>query len=174
MMEIIPKETPRLPEWLNVLFYVLVFLFIASIVSIFILNSSLSSSLEDLSYLEIALAQKKSPENVALEKEVLLYRDKVLEFSNLAEQHLEVSKVFGAIEGFCHPKVWFPSFSLDSKKGQLSLSGKTDDFSTLGQQILILKGEESITGYFLKEAAIDNEGRIDFTLLINLSPEILK
>lgn len=173
-MEIIPKETPRLPEWLNILFYILIFLFVASIVSIFILNSSLSNSLEDLSSLEIIILQKETPENASLEDKILVYRDKIRDFSYLADQHLMTSKVFGIVEGFCHPKVWFSNFGLDSRKGELSLNGKTDDFKNLGQQLLILKDEESITGYTLKEALIDSDGKIDFTLLINLSPETLE
>ena len=173
-MEIIPKESPRLPEWLNILFYILIFLFVTSIVSIFILNNSLSNSLKELSSLEITILQKETPENALLEDKILLYRDKIRDFSYLADQHLITSKVFGIVEGFSHPEVWFSNFELDSRKGELSLNGKTDDFKTLGQQLLILKDEESITGYTLKQALIDNEGKIDFTLLINLSPETLK
>src|SRR4030042_50548 len=173
-MEIIPKEAPRCPEWLNILFYILIFLFVASIVSIFILNNSLSNSLEDLSSLEITILQKDTLDNASLENKILVYRDKIRDFSYLADQHLITSKVFGIVEGFCHPKVWFSNFELDSRKGELSLNGKTDDFKTLGQQLLILKDEESITGYALKEALIDNDGKIDFTLLINLSPETLE
>jgi len=174
MMEIIPKETPRLPEWLNILFYILIFIFVVSIISIFILNSSLSNSLEELSSLETTILQKESPENVSLEDKILLYKDKIRDFSYLVDQHLITSKVFGIVEGFCHPKVWFSNFELNSREGELSLNGKADDFKTLGQQLLILKDEESIISYTLKDALIGNDGKIDFTILINLSPETLK
>lgn len=174
MMEIIPKETPKTPEWLNTLFYVLIFIFIVSIVSIFLLNNSLANSLEDLSLLESSILQKETPESASLEKKITLYKDKVNDFSYLADQHLLTSKIFTIVEGFCHPQIYFTNFELTAREGTLSLNGKTDDFKTLGQQMLILKKEASLTSYALEEVTINKDGGIDFTLSINLSPEILK
>jgi hypothetical protein len=174
MVEIIPKETLRLPDWVNALFYVLIFLFIISIVSIFFLNNSLTKSLNNLSSLENSISEKETPENISLEQKIVLYRDKVGDFSYLIGKHLSDSKIFAVVEGFCHPQVYFSDFDFDSKEGKLSLTGETENFKTLGQQELILKKEPLIIDYTLEGVAMNADGKVDFALSINFSPDILK
>ncbi len=112
MVEIIPKEVPRLPRWLNILFYFSLILLSSSIISYFILYNSLKKSKEELANLTSAITETMTPEKVALEKEILDTKNSIDNFSFLAEQHLKTSKIFETIEQFSHPEVWFSSIDL--------------------------------------------------------------
>ncbi|MFH1714314.1 MAG: hypothetical protein ABH831_01860 [Candidatus Nealsonbacteria bacterium] len=174
MVDIIPKEAPKLPAWLNILFYILFIIFVITIISLFLLNSSLNKSLKSFEELESTLAEGDTEEEINLENDVLASQKRLQDFSFLADQHLSISKAFSVIESFTHPEVQFLDFDLNSRTGSLSLRGETESFKTLGQQMLILKDKELVTGYQLDTASINKDGRIDFSLSITLSPKLLK
>lgn len=174
MVDIIPKEAPKLPVWLNVVFYILFILFVATIVSLFLLNSSLNKSLKSFEELESILAEGDTEEEINLEKDILASQKRLQNFSFLANQHLSISKSFTTIESFTHPEVQFLDFDLNSRTGALSLRGETESFKTLGQQMLILKDKELVTSHQLDTASINKDGKIDFSLSITLSQKLLK
>lgn len=168
MVEIIPKEIPPIPKWLNILFYFALALLIFSIVSYFILGSSLRNAQKNLVDLKNTLAGEETPEKIALEKEVLNYDKKVKDFSQIIVQRSASSKIFAFIEKTCHPKVWFPRFSLDPRSGQATFSGKAQSFESLGQQLLILKDESLVKSLGLEKVSISKEGEINFELSLSL------
>ena len=110
MAEIIPKELPKLPGWLNILFYVLIFLLIVFIISFFVLNNSLNNSLKNLEDLESIVIKDKTPQDIALETEVLSYKEKIQDFKFISEEHKENTKSFTFLEEITHPFVWFSSY----------------------------------------------------------------
>lgn len=173
MAEIIPKELPKLPGWLNILFYILIFLFIVSIASFFILNNSLNNSLKELGDLESIISKDKTPKNLSLEAEVLDYRGKIQDFKFISEGHNNNTKSFTFLEEIVHPFVWFSSYELFTKESKLLLSGETKNFESLGQQLLILAEREELNDFKLSSASINKEGQIDFNLLIYFKPGFL-
>jgi Tfp pilus assembly protein PilN len=164
MAEIIPKKTPKLPKWLNILFYLALALLIFSLASLFILNNSIKKSKNTLQSLRETLTKTKTPERITLEKEILNYEKKIEDFSLLINQHLENSKFFTAFQKTCHPKVWFSQFSLNSREKIATFSGQTQSFESLGQQLLILKNEDWIKDVELKSVSISKKGKINFSL----------
>ncbi len=175
MVEIIPKEVPAVPKWLNILFYFALILLIFSIIGFFILNNSLKNSKAELTDLESSLLKKETAsEKISLEKEILSYQNKIENFSSLTSQHLVSSKFFEIIQKITHPKVWFSTFSLNSREGSVELSGLSRDFESLEQQLLILREEKIIENVDLKNISITKEGGISFNLSLSFNPEILK
>jgi len=172
-MEIIPKETPKVPPWLDVLFYfavgLLIFVFIAS----FIINQSLKSSQKTLEGLESTLTKEVS-EKASLKNEILTHQRKINDFSVLIDNHRKASNIFAFMENQCHPKVWFNNFSLNTKEGTVSLAGEAQDFLSLGQQMLILKDEKMIKSVDLANISMKKEGKITFNLSISFDPLIFK
>jgi len=173
MAEIIPKELPKLPGWLNILFYVLIFLLIVSIASFFILNNSLNNSLKDLEDLESIVIKNKTPKDVSLEAEILSYREKIQDFGFISEGHKENTKSLIFLEEVVHPFVWFSSYELIAKESKLLLSGESKNFESIGQQMLVLGEREELNDFRLTSVAINKDGQIDFNLLIYFKPEFL-
>ena len=172
MVEIIPKEPPKLSKGLNFLFYFAIFLLFFSIIGYFVLNNSLKNAQEKVAVLGLDLIKAMSPEKISLEKEILVSKNKIDNFSYLIEQHLEVSRVFEIIQKNCHPQVRFSKFDLNSEQGKLLVSGQTQSFETLGQQILILREEDLINKVNLETLSMDKEGKISFDLSLSFEPNI--
>lgn len=172
MIEIIPKPAAKLPLWQNILFYISIALLLAVFLSYFIFDHSLKTSLQTLENLEETLARGKTPAEISLEEETFGYQKKIGDFSKLIKGHLFASNFFAFFEKVSHPKVWFSQTDLNPQKGQVALLGEAENFSTLGQQILILKQEPLIKNLDLVSLSIGKRGRVDFTLNLLLDPKI--
>jgi len=123
---------------------------------------------------EATLAEEKTAEEIGLEKELSDYEKKTRDFSILINRHLFFSKTFEFIEKNTHPDIWFSRLDLSPKEGQVSLSGETESFVTLHQQVQIFKTDPLVKGLNLIEIAIGKEGRIDFDLSLTLDPGLFK
>jgi len=169
-IEIIPKEAKKFPLWQNILFYFSLVLLLASLSGFFVLNYFQKKSQATLDDLRKTIEKGFTAEEKTLEKELLSYQKKIEDFSTLFLDYRLTSKLFGFFEKLIHPKVFFTDFSLDPKLNKLSLSGQTENFETLGQQILIFQKEEKIKSLDLKEIGISKEGKIEFSLDISFIP----
>jgi len=174
MVEIIPKETPQLPRWLVILFYLSFVLLIFSIISYFVLNSSFQKAQRSLKDLNGALISQETPEKAALKKEIINYQRKIEDFSQLVVEHSKTSEIFPLIEKNTHPQIWFSQFNLDAGDKTIDLLGQAASFESLGQQILIFKENEFINGVNLENVSISKTGEINFKLSLSLTREILK
>ncbi len=166
MVEIIPKEPAKPSKTLSLLFYLAIFLLFFSVVSYFTLSGFLKKTEEEAAALASALVQT---EEASLEKEILTAKKKIEDFSSLIGRHLSPSEVFEIVEKNCHPKVWFSQFNLSSNEKTLRVSGETDNFETLGQQIFILEEETALAKVRLESFSITSEGRINFELSLALN-----
>ena len=174
MVEIIPKETPPIPKWLNILFYFSLVLLVFSIIGYFVLDSSLRNSQKNLADSRETLAGEETPERITLEKEILSYEKKVKDFFSLIDSRQESSRIFNFLQKTCHPKVWFTQFSLDLKDRGVTFSGKTQSFESLGQQLLIFKDENLVKAVNLEKISISKEGEINFDLFLSFNPQIFR
>lgn len=173
-MEIIPKPAQKLPLWQNILFYFSLALLVAGISSFFLLERSLKSSRSSLKNLEETLTREKTPGEAGLEKEILAWQKKIRNFSQLFSEHLYPSKSFDFIEKISHPEVWVTQLSLDAKEAKIAVSGETESFTTLGQQLLILEKDSQIRDFTLSSLTIGKKGKVDFALSLSIDPGIFK
>ena len=174
MIEIIPKPAPKTPLWQNILFYVSLSLLVISVICYFGLSHFQKKSFQTLKALDQEMAAKQTSEDKALEAEVISYKKKIGDFSVLLSQHQMASKFFGAFEKMVHPRVWFSDFNLDLEKCKVTVSGSTDSFWTLGQQLLIFKRQPLIKEVNLSGVSIGTEGDIRFAFNLLFSPKIFK
>ena len=174
MIEIIPKPAQKLPLWQNILFYFSIAVLIASFLSYFVLDNFIKNSQKILQELGETLAREKTGSQLLLEEEVFNYQKKIADFSQLLQNHLFTSKTLGLLERNSHPKIWFSQYNLDSTKGILALSGEAEDFSVLGQQLLIFKKEPLIKGLDLSNISVGRKGRVEFTLNLSLAPQLFR
>lgn len=174
MVEIIPKETAKLPGWLNNLLFAFLIILLLSILSYFILNISVNRASNALQGLTTTLNDLRSLERSAAEREVLKYNNKIGYFFQLLDNHLETAKIFDLIQKSTHPQTWFTKFNLNATGDKAILSGKTRNFANLGQQILILEKSDWVSKADLQKVSISKEGNVDFELSISIKPGILK
>jgi len=168
VIQIIPKQRERSSFLANTLFYFSLILLLSVAVSYFVLNNFQQKAENDIGLLEAQLAAAEASPEAVLEKEVLNYQKKINDFSSLLSSHRYSSQIFPLIESVTHPKVVFSDFSLELAKGIVTLSGITDSFQTLDQQLTILKGEKLIKTAEVSDIVLEEDGRISFNL--NLVP----
>jgi hypothetical protein len=175
VVEIIPRPISKTPLWQDILFYFSIALFLGSILVFFALNHFQQKATAELDSVKKLIIEHEAASGIgSLEKEVLTYQKKIGDFSNLFESHRLSSSVFPFIESLTHPQVVWTGFNLDTEASVVLLSGQTQNFQTLGQQISILKGEELISSLDLSDVKLGKEGKVDFKLKLSLNPEILK
>lgn len=172
-IDIIPSETPKMPKWLNSIFYFFLIFLAVSVIGHFVLQGFVKKHERGLEVLEAALNEEPAVSDSALEKDILNIKNKIDDFSFLAGQRKETSGVFSIIESVCHPQVWFSNFQFDSSRGEAELKGEAENFETLGQQIIILENDERIENFQLGEVSIAKEGKIGFGLSLTFKSEAL-
>lgn len=175
MIEIVPKPAPKVSSWRGTLFLVAVLFAVLSIAGYFILNYSYQKTFQALEDVEKHLDEDKTLGEIdILEKEIFDYQRKINDFSEILESHQYSSKIFNLVESLTHPQVMWSDFSFDEKNLTVSLSGLTQNFQILGQQILILEKEESLKEVSLSDVELGEEGKIIFKVVFNLDTKILK
>ena len=173
-IEIIPKTIGKIPGERKKLFYFSIFLFLGFLLGYFILTSLEKKSENTLSNLEETLGKGKTPEMSSLEEEILNDQKKIKDLSPLLEEHLFPSKIFEFFERNVHPQVFFSEINLNSLNSTASLSGQTDSFLTLGQQLAIFEKEPLVEKVDLTQVSITKEGKVGFSLNFSFNPKIFK
>jgi len=170
-MEIIPKETPKIPPWIDILFYVSVGLLIFVFISIFLISQAMNAAEKTSLELDNKITSENS-KSAALKKEILTYKKKINDFSGVINGHMETSNVFGFIESLCHPRVWFTNFDLGARDGAVRLTGEAQSFQDLGQQMIIFKKESLIKKTNLGSVSMQKGGRVGFEISLTLDPSV--
>ena len=174
MVEIIPKSIEKVSNYQKKLFYFSIFLFLSLIVSYFILTSLLQKSETLSSNLTETISRGKTSEIISLEKEALNYQKKIQNFFPLLENHKFPSKFFEFFEANTHPRVFFSKISLNSQASLADITGQTDSFFTLGQQLLVFEKRTEVVTLNLAKVSIGQTGKIEFTLNLSFNPNFLK
>ena len=167
-----PAEGTKFTRILNIIFYASLALILASLLIFFLLNNVVKKSTQFLEEQEKTLISQRTPEQLASEKNVLSFKQKIRDFEFLFGQHRFLSNAFTFLEKLTHPKVWFAVFQLNPQAGQIVLTGQADNFRVLGEQLLILKNDAKIKELNLSGATINPQGKIDFNLRITLDPQV--
>jgi hypothetical protein len=171
-IQIIPKKREGSSIFMDILLYLSVFLFLAALVGYFIINSALKKTEGSIMEVDAKLAEASNSPEAALVDDVLFYQKKIESFSYILSSHVYVSQVFPFIEKLTHPKVFFTSFEEDSQENKIVLSGITEDFQTLGQQLEIFKTAENIEEVELSEISFDEDGKVSFGFNLVFNPII--
>ncbi len=174
MVGIIPKPIKKMPEWRKYAFYIAPGLLIAVVLAyalLFYFESRTSTTLIDL---EDQISQVATEEDKVLEREAINIKKQINTFSKIFADHKKSSNFFTLLEENCHPKVWFTELNLKPEEAEVSISGKTVNFQTLGQQFLIFQEQDSIEEVTLTNLAIGKEGKAEFTFCLFLDSEIFK
>lgn len=171
-IEIVPKREIKVPPWQNFLLYFCIFLLFCSIIGYFALAHFIKQSEQKLQEVNTEIEKAEVPERKALKERLLSLREKIEDFAPLLFSHKKSSNFFGFLEKNTHPKVFFTDLKLNTNQNNVELSGQTEDFQTLGQQLLIFQETEFIQNLKLSEIKISKEGKVEFTFTFSLDPKL--
>ncbi|MFA5742981.1 MAG: hypothetical protein WCX77_03350 [Candidatus Paceibacterota bacterium] len=111
-----------------------------------------------------------------MEAEVKAAETKLKDFETLYKGNLRASKFFQEFEGAVHPKAYFTSLSLTLKSDEPKavLSGQTESYQSLIQQIEILQSKDFIKNFDISNIGSAGDKEVSFVLTLNLQPSIFK
>ncbi len=155
------------------LFISLLLLTISFLISYFYINNSLEKIKKNVQKKDQALIV--TPEEKKLEDNVSLAQERINIFSDLINKHYDISKMFNLLENDCLPKVQFSDFRFEKKGNLVSISGITDNFITLGQQVNILRKEPLISKVKISEISENKEKTaVNFTITLTLDQKVFQ
>jgi len=172
VIEIIPKKEAKVSAWQSYLLYFIIVLLLFSIMGYFGLEHFIKKSDQELRDLTAEVEKTKSPERKVLKEGLESLSAKIDDFTPLLLNHQKSSNFFNFLEESTHPKVFFTKLNLDAKGNLVELSGQTDDFLTLGQQLLIFQKSEFVQNLKLSKVDISKEGKVEFTFNFSLDPKL--
>lgn len=152
-----------------ILSFFLLILFFGAYGYLFVSSKRVEKEISERNFeIEVILSGRREVEN-----EVLRQKKNITDFKRVFEDHKNVVRIFSVVENLSHPYVWFPSFNFEVETGNVSLSGLARDFTSLGQQIMILKNIPGLRGVSVSGIqAVDNG--VSFSLSFSIDPQTLK
>lgn len=171
-IKIIPQqETPEESRWLSLLLGLAVLFLLFTLVAYLFLLFSLRSTRQTLEELDQELALGLTPEEEALEEEVVGYSQKIEELSLLLASHQETTNLLGILEDSAHPRVFLSKLRLDTKAYKVELEGESESFLALNQQQVLWQQNPFIREVNVARASLAEGGKVSFALSLDLSPE---
>lgn len=171
-IEISAKPKVAKPAGVKIILYSLSAVFFAFVLSYFILF--FWHERQEIKLQTLASALNRTPQEAALEKEVLLAKRRLDDFEPLLLEHKFPLKFFEFLERSTHPSVRFLELKLDFNSGRADLSALANNFKIISQQALIFESAEFIKSARVVSASQNHEGGINFDVLLSFDPKELK
>jgi len=172
VQELIPKEKIKTSSIINILFLLSLILLIVlggSYVFLKLKNSSTQSKIRDADDQIIKIKEERNDDT---ERYVFDTQRRIEDFSEILKKHKITSNFFVFIDKASYEKVKFLELGLDTETKNVSLKGETENFDTLGKQILNLKNDDFVKGLDIFNISLNKEGKINFTVNFSLDSEI--
>ncbi len=174
MVQLLPREKIGISKKERILFYSSFILLLISI-SIYIFLVFTNSKLtKKIGGIEKSTEQIEKSDSFKSGNEVKELEKKMNSFSFILKKHSYPFQVFTMLENDTLPKVYFTKFDLNPGNLSLILNGSTNNFQTLGEQILIFKRDPLIKNVSLTSVRIMSLGMINFGFNISLSPQAIQ
>lgn len=173
MVEIIPKPTAKYPPLIDLLFYFSLFLAFLSISSFLILSLWQKKQVAFQNELKRAISQEQKSLQ-SWEDYVLPYQKKLDDFSLMLSLRRDPLKFFSVLEKLTHPQIQFTQLKLNLETAEAGLTGLSQNFLSLYQQILILENSAEIKEVQLSNVSLAKEAGASFSLTLKLDEKIFK
>jgi Tfp pilus assembly protein PilN len=174
MPGIIPKKKKQASPRQNLYFY-LAFGFLGVVilgyVALILVENSTSNNLLNL---EESISQVGTTEEIKVERSVLSQKKTIDKFADLLQNHKKSATFFQLLEENIHPDVWFTELELEPSTASADLSGRASNFQTLGQQLLMLRGQPMIKNINLTNLALSEQGDAEFTISLSLDEQLFR
>jgi hypothetical protein len=132
-----------------------------------------STDLEDeLETLQLDITILENQIDRDLEKEMTAFAFRLDTIEYLLTNHTYSSRVFEFLEDITHPNVQFTNFQFDMKDNFVQLEGKTKNYLTLGEQIIVFQNDERISNFKIFNIKLSGKDGVFFSASFTLDKEI--
>ncbi len=157
---------------MDVIFYFVVSLLVATLFCwlIFSIKNNMQGSkiqIEQKALLTVGTDQQKEHE-----REVVNYKGKINDFSNLLKNHEFASNVLAFMGTQTMPNIWFKQFALDEKNDEIQLSGEADNMDAFSRQVATFEGNKYVKSIGTLNSSLGGVARTEFAINLVLDQNI--
>jgi Tfp pilus assembly protein PilN len=116
----------------------------------------------------------QSERDAMVEEEVRDFAGRLSTIGSLLQNHSYTSEIFAFLERVTHPAVQFKDFSFRTEGGALTMNGETQNYTTLGEQIIALEQSPNIRNLAVSNIQLDKSGRILFTIGFEIDQGLMR
>ncbi|PJE69684.1 MAG: hypothetical protein COU98_00715 [Candidatus Staskawiczbacteria bacterium CG10_big_fil_rev_8_21_14_0_10_38_10] len=160
--------------WLDAIMYFSLAILLAAIICYFIFSIKISFQEQKLKQLQELISKTGTKDQLALEKKVFEYQEKINDFTTLLNNHAIPSNFFTFLEQTTLPKVRFTEVKLNKGESKIRLSGTTQDAQMLAQQTYLFQESQFIQDTKLFLFSLGEGGKITFSVIFSLNPQIFQ
>ncbi|OGZ58674.1 MAG: hypothetical protein A3B96_03900 [Candidatus Spechtbacteria bacterium RIFCSPHIGHO2_02_FULL_43_15b] len=92
----------------------------------------------------------------------------------LLDNHTRNSKVFKLVEDLTHKRASFNAFEFGAEDGSLIMSGVTENYKTLGEQIIAFERSKDVSDLSITNVNLEFGGEVVFTVSFKVNESIYK
>lgn len=174
-MEIVPKPKVKPSRIIAFLLFFSLIALILAVGAYFYLKINLDNKNKELAGFKDALKKKEtSRELEKLQSDLSIYKEKIDTISFLFDSYRLGTNFFKFIEEYTHPAVQWSNVGVSLLDYKTSLAGKTDNYTSLIQQLYILEGNPNIKDLTLSSFSTEKGKGVDFNLSFSLPPSLFK
>jgi len=150
--------------WMDVIFYFVISLLIATVICYLIFLVKNNMQRDDIKKEELALQTVGTSQQKDNEKEAINYRGKINDFAGLLKNRQFGSNVFSFMQAQTMPNIWFQQFNLDEKAASVQLSGQADSMEAFSKQVTDLENNKYIKSIGTLNSSLSPNGSITFNM----------
>lgn len=168
-MDIIPKTQEHQSFLSQIIFVISITAFCISIGGYWTLLFLDSRQSKENDRLEVSLGSGKTQEEIALENDVFATKARLEDFASIIKARQDFLPLFVFLENVVHPDVVFQSMTIDKNKEKVQAKGVAGSFTTLEEQIGILKQRQELQQVLLSSMEPGQQGRVSFQVELKFS-----
>lgn len=104
----------------------------------------------------------QSDRDAEAEESVRDFAARILTIDSVLRSHIYTSHIFAYLERVTHPRVQWKDFAYRVQDGTITMNGATENFTTLGEQIVALEQNSNIHNVTISNIQLDKSGRVFF------------
>ncbi|MCX6721879.1 MAG: hypothetical protein NTY04_01680 [Candidatus Staskawiczbacteria bacterium] len=158
--------------WMDVILYFVISLLVSTLLCYFIFSAKNNQQRKEIQNVIASIAMQGTAKQKQQEQDVINYRNKINDFSNLLKNHEFASNAFAFIEKQTMPNVWFKQINLDEGNATIQLSGEANSMDTFSRQVAIFESNKYIKNLGTLNSSLGGSAKVDFNIYIGLDRSV--
>ncbi len=161
--------------WMDVIFYFVISLLVATVLCYLIFLVKNNFQREDIKKENAALQTVGTDQQKEYEKDVINYKNKINDFTELFKNHEFASNIFAFTQTQTMSNIWFKQFSLDKKNNGVQLSGESEDMDSFSRQVATFENEDNkkyVKSIGTLNSSLGGSAKVEFNMNLVLDKNI--
>ncbi len=120
------------------------------------------------------IMQVQSERDAMVEEEVRDFAVRLSTIDSLLQNHTYASEIFAFLERMTHQAVQFRDFTYRTQGSTITMNGATDNYTTLGEQIIALEQNSNIKNLAISNIQLDKSGRVFFGISFEVDQRLVR